>query len=344
MLYATTRNPDETFTAQRVLTRKRAPDGGLFVPFRLPVFSENEIGSLGQKNFNANLAQTLNLLFGTRLTGYDIDFAMGRYSVRLQQLGQKLVMAECWHNTDWNFTRMIQDLSRLVLADKNAEPELSGWLQTGIRMGVLFGIFGELIRCGLAGKENKVDFSAVSGDFSWPMAAWYARGMGLPIGNIICCCTENENLWNFICHGQLRTDTVAVHTVVPEADVVVPEGLEQLISLYGGPEEVDRYVTCLHSGTTYYVEEPFLQRLRKGIYVTVTSERRVLSTIPSAYATHNYLMPSGAALAYAGLQNYRAKTGEMRTALVMTEKSPGVDREVVARGMGIPQQELVTFL
>lgn len=325
MLYTTTRNSSDFFTAQRVLTQKRGPDGGLYIPFRIPVFSPQEILELGQKSFNSCLADSLNLLFGTRLTSYDIDFLLGRHSVRLQQLGQKLIMAECWHNTDWMFLRMAKDLSELVLLDKKQKPECSGWAATGVRICILIGIFGELIRCKMAGPDKPVDISVVSGDFSWPMAAWYVRSMGLPVGNIICCSNENEQLWNFICHGKLCTDGIAIKTIVPEGDVVVPEWLECLISAYGGPEEVDRYVSALHTGRTYYVDDVFLHRMRKGIYVTVTSERRILTTIPNVYATHKYQLTPAAALAYSGLQDYRARTGEMRTALVISEKKPDPD-------------------
>ena len=344
MLYATTRNNSDAFTAQRVLTMKRGSDGGLFVPFRLSRFSEGEILALGQRNFNSNLADMLNLLFGSRLTGYDIDFAMGRYSVRLQQLGQKIVMGECWHNTDWLFSRMVSDLSRLVLSDETEQAELKGWAEIGVRISVLFGIFGELIRAGLAGGDKKVDIAMVSGDFSAPMAAWYARSMGLLIGNIVCCCNENSGIWDFICHGQLRTDGVAVKTVVPEGDVVVPESLERLISAYGGPSEVDHFVETVRRGGTYYADDAFLQRLRQGIYVTVSSERRILSTIPSAYSTHEYLLAPASALAYAGLQDYRARTGALRTALILTEKSPALDQELIAKILGISEQGLAKRL
>lgn len=340
MLYATTRNNSDVFTAQRVLTMKRGSDGGLFVPYRIPRFSESEIRSLGDRNFNSNLADILNLLFGSRLTGYDIDFAMGRYSVRLQQLAQRIIMGESWHNTDWHFSRMVRDLSTLVLSGGGQQPELKGWAEIGVRIGVLFGMFGELIRAGLAGTEKTVDIAMVSGDFSAPMAAWYARAMGLPIGNIVCCCNENGSLWDFICHGQLRTDGVARKTVVPEGDVAVPESLERLISVYGGPSEVERYVQALRRGCTYYADDGFLQRLRQGIYVTVSSERRVLSTIPSAYSTHGYLLALSSALAYAGLQDYRARTGELRTALIFTEKSPALDQKRIGDILGISGQEL----
>ena len=46
MLYVTTRNNRDAYTAQRVLRENRGPDGGLYVPFREPVFSREEIDAL----------------------------------------------------------------------------------------------------------------------------------------------------------------------------------------------------------------------------------------------------------------------------------------------------------
>lgn len=344
MLYATTRNNVDAFTPHRVLTSRRGPDGGLYVPFRLPRFSEEEIQALAGKNFNANLADCLNLQFGTHLTGYDIDLAMGRNSVRLQQLGQKIIMGELWHNTQWQFSRMIQDLSALVLSDKNETSETGGWANVGIRVAVLFGIFGELIREGIASHEKKIDISLIAGDFSAPMAAWYARYMGLPIGDIICCCNENSNLWNFICHGQLRTDGVAVRTLVSEGDIVIPEGLERLICAYGGPVEAERFMDAVRTGSTYYVEDVFLHRMRQGIYVTVSSDRRILNTIPSTWNTHRYLLDPATALSYAGLQDYRARSGSMRTAVVLSENSPSNSSQIIASSLGISGDSLKEYM
>lgn len=344
MLYATTRNNVDAFTPHRVLTSRRGPDGGLYVPFRIPRLSDAEIMALAGKNFNSNLADCLNLQFGTHLTGYDIDLAMGKNPVRLQQLGQKIIMGELWHNTHWKFSRMVQDLSALILADKNVTAETDGWANIGILVAVIFGMFGELIREGIASFEKKVDISLISGDFSGPMAAWYARQMGVPIGDIVCCCNENSNLWNFICHGQLRTDGVAVCTVVPEGDFVIPDGLERLISMYGGPEEVQRYVDAVRTGSSYHVENTFLHRLRQGIYVTVSSERRILNTIPNTWNTHRYLPDPATALAYAGLQDYRARTGGMRTVLILSENCPSCSRDIIMSALNISEDVLKEYL
>lgn len=343
MLYTTTRNNQETFTAQRVLISKRAPDGGLFVPFRLPVYSAEEISRLSSMSFHARLAEILNLMFSARLTGYDIDLAVGKRAVRMRQLGQRLFVAECWHNTQWQFSELLNGLSGLILSDSDAAPEVTGWLETGIRMAVLFGAVGELIREGVVSAEKPVDVSMVSGNFSGPMAAWYARGMGFPIGNIVCCCNENSALWDFICHGQLRTDGIALRTHVPEADILIPEGLERLIALYGGAEEVERYVDCLRAGKTYYMDDGLLGRLRKGLYVTVSSEQRILSTVSSSFSAHQCVLSLSAALAYAGLQDYRARTGTSRVALIMADRSPGLDLPLMEEIIGYPEKDLEKY-
>ena len=322
MLYTTTRNNIDTFTAHRVLTATRGPDGGHFIPYRIPVLSKEEVHALAEKGFNTNLAEAMNRLFGCGLSGYDVELALGRRSVRLQQLGQKIIMGQAWHNTAWCFDRMLRDLAQMAIGVHDDVPAMDGWVQIGIRVSVLFGIFGELIRKGLAGEDKKVDISVICGDFSAPMACWYARTMGLPIGNIICCCNENSSCWDFICHGQLRTDNVASHTMVSEADVAVPDGLERLIASFGGPEEALYFAQKVHSGQTYYAEDTLLERMRKGIYVTVSSEKRILETIPKVFSTHGYLLTPTDALAYVGLQDYRSRIAEMPTALIMTEKSP----------------------
>lgn len=344
MLYVTTRSNRDAFTAQRALCEIRAADGGLYVPFRDPQFTSEEIDALKGKSFNQCVAEVLNRLFNTRLTSWDVDFSIGRYAVRLKRMRHRMLVGECWHNLESNFSRTISNLTNLIRADRQEDLPCGDWAGVGIRIAVLFGIFGELMRAGIADQEKTVDIAVVSGDFSSPMSAWYARKWGLPIGNIVCCCNENGNLWDFICHGQMRTDNVAVKTIIPDADIVVPDSLERLIHAYGGVDEVLRFVESVRRGSSYYIDSKMLSEMRKGIYVTVTSERRVLSTIPNVYATHSYVLSPYTALAYAGLQDYRSRTGENRIALILSEKSPILDAAVVASAMGISEEQLQKFV
>ncbi len=344
MLYVTTRNDQTVFTAQRALTENRGPDGGMYVPFRDPEFTAEDIALLKNKTFSQCVADALNRLFDSNITSWDVDFSIGRYAVRLKMLGSRIVMGQLWHNLESDFPRIVNNLTNLLRNDGSLDAPSADWADIGIRIAVLFGIFGELMRSGIAGKRKTVDISVFSGDFSAPISAWYARKWGLPIGNIICACNENSNLWDFVCHGQLKTGEIAAITDTPLGDYVAPEGLERLIYAVGGVEEVERYLAVLRSGGVYYMEEALLNRMRDGLYVTVTSGRRLRQTIPTVFSTHRYVLSPYSALAYAGLQDYRVRKGESGGALILEERSPLLDAEFVSASLGIDVDTLQAYL
>ena len=337
MLYVTTRNNRDAFTAQRALRENRGPDGGMYLPFHTPKFSQSEIETLAEKPFNQCVAEILNLLFKEKLTDWDIDFCIGRYPVRLQELRHRILMAETWHNPDWNYERLVKNLVDHLRNDYAVPTD---WAKISVRIAVLVGVFGELNRMGI----TAADVAVVSGDFSAPISAWYARQWGLPVGNIICCCNENKSLWDLICHGQLRTDVLSIPTIILEADITLPDDLERLIYECGGNLEVQRYLEACRMGRMYCPNDAILRKLRNGLYVSVVSSQRIETIIPSVYRTHHYLFSPGTALAYAGLLDYRAKTGETRHTIVLAERNPVCDAGIVARSLGVPKRELEKFL
>jgi len=337
LLYVTTRNHQDAFTTCHVLTRSKGADGGLYVPLHLPKLSEQERNKLFKMSFGQCVAEMLNLFFSTKLTGWDVDFSVGRYPVRIEQLAHRIMMAETWHNPDWQYRCLERNLMELL----HAETDIPGnWVCVAVRMAVMTGILGiQEIR-----GTGPVDISVVSGDFTLPISAWYLREMGFPIGNIICCCNENNQFWELICNGQMRTDGLSHSTVVPEADITLPVNLERLISDCSGVSETERYLDCCRTGSVYSVSDPMLQRLRQGLFVSVVSSGRVKTTIPNVYKTHNYVLSPASALAYSGLLDYRAKTGVARTAIVLCDKSPVCDATVVANAMELPVAELKNLI
>ena len=124
---------------------------------------------------------------------------------------------------------------------------------------------------------------------------------------------------------------------------MVPAGLERLIYGSNGIEEVKKYLDAARKGNTYYLDDLLLRRLRQGLYVTVTSDHRVLATIPKIYSTHKHILSPYTALAYTGLQDYRVRTGESRTALLIAEKSPILDAQTVSSALGISTDTLLKF-
>ena len=329
MLYVTTRNHLDSFTACPVLKENRAPDGGLFVPLHVPKLSRQDCARLAEMSFGQCAAEMLNLFFSTRLTGWDVDFAVGRYPVRLEALAHKIYLAEAWHNPQWQYLQLEKNLKQLVGSDA----ELPGnWVSVAIRMAVLAGILGHREALG----SEPVDVSVVSGDFTLPISLWYLRKMGFPVGNIICCCNENNQFWDLLCNGQMRTDSICYATVVPEADITLPVNLERLIADCGGTAETERYLGCCRTGRTYSVSDILLRQLHEGLHPCVISSTRVETTIPNVFKTHNYILSPASALAYAGLLDYRAKTGITRTSIVVCDNSPLCHAETVAKTMDLP--------
>lgn len=339
MLYVTTRINADAFTARRCLTENRGPEGGLYLPMRMPVFSREEICALAEKSFSQNVAEVMNLLFNTKLDSWTVEFAIGRYPVRLVNLSSKVTVTENWHNPDWKFDRLAKNLARVV-SGTGEEREPTDWMLIASRIAVLFGIFGDLMHNGQAGFETPLDIAVPSGDFSVPMAAWYAREWGLPIGTIVVCCNENSAPWNLLHQGELRTDAVAMRTALPACDHAVPADLERLIYGTLGAAETKRYCEVCRRGGNYYLQDHQVKKLRRGIYVSVVSQQRTESMILSIYKNNGYISDPYTALSYSGLLDCRSRTGEGGPALILAEESPAFSLNMICGCLGISQREL----
>ena len=340
MLCVTTRSAEEAYTASRPLAESRAPDGGFYVPMKLPRLDRSQVEAMGEKGFSQNAADMLNLLFQTQLDSWAVEFGIGRHPLRLVPVSGRAVLAETWHNPSWRFERLARSVEKAIRQSDQISPVPSDWLMIASRIAVLAGIFGELMNRGEAGVDSPMDIAVPVGDFSGPMAAWYARALGLPIGNILCCCNENPGCWNFIHKGEIRCDGPVVATTTPACDAAVPVDLERLISATLGYRETERFLYTCSEGGLYYLEAHQLPKLREGLYASVVGRQRLEWAVLNLYKTDGYVADPYTALAYSGLMDYRAGTGGTRRALILSEESPVYSLPYLAKCMGIRPEEL----
>lgn len=315
MLYVTTRDNRDPCTAFRALSSNRGSDGGFYVPFRHPVFSKEEIEALLTKSFGQCVGEILNRLFNCRLSGWDIDFYCGRVPVRLHALEHKILVAEAWHTRTEQFDQLAQIVTERICGEIHP---VTDWMNIAVRSSVWFGIFAELKSQNI----HQADISVMSGDFTLPISAWYARRWGLPIGRIICCCNENNAVWELLSHGQMRTDLISIPTIIPNADVAVPAALERLVYEVGGSKETARYLDAVRCGTSYYPGDVTLSKMRSGLYPVVVSSQRLETILSGIHRTHGYPMTPETALAYAGARDYRTKTGQTNPVVLWAEDKP----------------------
>ncbi|MBE6958196.1 MAG: hypothetical protein E7447_03465 [Ruminococcaceae bacterium] len=326
MLYVTTRNKFDTYTANWATRLDRGPDGGLFLPFRMPELSQEELQALPSQSFCQRVATLLNCFFGTQLTGWDVELYGGKKPVKLVSVGHRVLVAELWHNHDQDYARFAARLAARISDSEHGLIKPTSWVNIAIRIAMLCSIFVEL-----PANLMPLDIVVATGNFAAPMAVWYARQMGLPIGNIICS-HNHPCVWNLLHQGEVR------------GDEHLPENLERLITATLGVEENQRFCEIVEGGRLYTTRMGMLEPLRKGMYATVTSQDRVNSVISSVYRMANYVMGPQTALAFSGLQDYRAKTGGVRNALLLAERSPSTDIKAIAASMEMSEYHLREIL
>lgn len=329
MLYVTTRSRHDAHTAHRTICFDRAPDGGMFVPFKMAKLDRQQVMELGQVSFGQCVADTLNRFFACGLTGWDVDFCIGRYPAKVEDVGHRILAAQTWINQSRNYAWAEKTLAERICGSNMPKDGATGWVKIAIRIAFLAGVFGDLIRKGIADPEHPVDLSVPTGDFSIPMSAWYAKQMGLPIANIVCSSAEVGVVWDLLHLGVVKTTDN------------MPAYLEQLICGTLGQEESLRFSKICGEQGEYGLSAENTAKLGEGLFAAVISYDRLIGTIPSVYRTSNYILGPAAALGYSGLLDYRAKTGESRTAVLLSERSPLCDCDFVARAMDISQVDLI---
>ena len=307
MLYLSTRNKADSFTAYRVLHSDAAPDGGMFIPMQLPVQDDAALAAFESFSFGETAASILNLFFGTRLSGWDVDFAIGRQALDLVSAGYKVSLAESWHNPAGTHAYLAQRLYNLVIGERYNTNLPNCWFHTVVNIAVLFGIYGKYSRQEI----YEFDIAVQTGDLLTLLAIRYAQKMGLPVRKIILGSLEGDGLWEFLSHGNYQTNHKEILA-----------GFEALLWLEFGYSEVETYAQAIANKRTYRLKEWKLDQFRKDLFPTVVGDNRVKNVIDSTLHTNNYKMEQCTARAFAALQDYRAKTGENKNTLLFSRNAP----------------------
>lgn len=339
MLYATTRDKIAGYTAQQALKDERAPDGGIYMPEKLPVFSREELDALLKEPEPEIIARVLNLFFDGTLGRLDVEFEVGRRIIGMARISHRIVIGELWRNPEGGFEGLCSRLTQRLCTEGTAQKP-GTWMRIACRVALIFAIFSRLRREGILADEELLDVAALAGDFESPYALHVTRNMGLPIGEIICCCNANAGLWELFSFGQLKTSAKVAQTMTPLCDRVVPAALELLIRERLHEDDVMNYFDALERGGNFFLEPEAHQRLREGFSASVVSDRRMRLAIPNLYNTNGYILGPYSALAYTGLMDYRSHPGPRRTALMLTEHDPRENADIVTRALVLSSEEL----
>jgi threonine synthase len=324
----------ETFTSRFPLITEVAQDGGHYIPYRIPNFTAAEITALKDTAFSQIVADVLNLFFSCRLTALDVEFIIGRNPVRIEAVNHRVLFAELWRNMDGSFTFVTQRLYERIIGGE-AQSEPTDWTKTAVLISVLFGIYGKLLHDQILDTDTEFDISVPADDFLIPMAMWYARKMGLPIRTIICACDETNSIWDLFHRGTFATNQA------PESLLL---GLEKIIVLTLGLEELQRFQESCKKGSIYTLDSEVLPGFSNGFFCSVAGNYRAGSTMNSVYRSNSYLIDPVTAICYGGAQDYRASTASGKPVVLVAQETPlNFAKEVIA-ATGISEAELHSCL
>lgn len=339
MLYATTRSKVATYTAQRALKEERAPDGGYYVPTAWPQYDREALEALLKEPAAGIVASILNDFFKKDLGKLDVEFALGKRFFGITDISHRIFIGELWRCSDWSFEGVCRRLARRVSSDLGAV-EPGAWTRIACRIAMLFAFFGELYKRKLLPWFEEADVAVMTADFEGPFAAHAARKMGLPVGEVICCCNDNGGVWELLNQGQMKLGARVRPTMTPDCDRAVPGALELLIHDRMEWDDVEKFVELAKKGGTWYLSAEEHRHLRQGISAAVVGDSRIRLAIPNLYKTNGYILCPYSALVYTGLMDYRSHPGKRRAALMLTEYDPRQSRETVIRALAISDREL----
>lgn len=331
MLYITTRSSCETYTAAKTLTVNTAPDGGMFVPFQMPRISVSQLSGMPQE---AIISKVLGLFFRNAPTQQAVLACLGGKPLQTQSIDRKIEVAQLWCNRRRSFEKIEYELYCKLCLEVPPEGATTQWPKIAIRIAVLAAL--------LVGEGREMDVAVNASDFLTPMAAYYCREMGLPVGKILCVTNENSNLWEFFTHGELSCSDVVQKTALPALDVAVPSQLERLIFAVWGLHGAKEFALSRQMRKHYKCED--ISEIGEDFSVSVVSAQRVSSVINRIYRTSGYVLDTYSALTFGGLQDYRAAGGEICQTLILSEYSPMEHRGAVASALGVPEFKLSELL
>lgn len=334
MLYVTTRNNVQTFDAHYSLVQNVSDDGSPFVPQQFPVYSKSDLLKLKEKSFGQTIADLLNLFFDTELTSWDVDFCIGRSTTRIFLLNNKLINIELWHNPGDGFQYLETRLYKTVC--KNLSEEVpSEWFQICVRISALFATFGELFRQNIVNNCTNLDLSVSGNDLTMPLAALYAKRMGLPIGTLIITSDQNKVLWDLIHRGEIFVARKSAHLV---------SGIERLVNNALGISGAQSFFEAYNQGRVFHLDEEALPVLNSEIFCVISGSDRAKQTINSVYRTNNYLLDPCSAMCAGGLQDFRARTGEHKQTLIFSEQSPRLSLNEIESATGLHKRKITDLI
>ena len=183
--------------------------------------------------------------------------------------------------------------------------------------------YGKLLREGEIDAGEEINVVVPTGNFGNILAAYYAKGMGLPIRKLLCASNENKVLFDFFETGEYNRNREFVLTESPSMDILISSNLERLIYEIAGANAQDnaQKMKELKEQGFYDITKEMKQKLDMFAAGYATGEQAA-EEIKKTYDATGYVLDTHTAVAANVYRAYKAKTKDKTKTLIASTASP----------------------
>ena len=186
-----------------------------------------------------------------------------------------------------------------------------------------FRAYRDLLDGGKIRLGDEVNFSVPTGNFGDILAGYLAKGLGLPVGALICASNANNVLTDFIRTGTYDRRRPLLKTTSPSMDILVSSNLERLLYLLSGDTKlVAELMQELNTQGVYTVPARLLEKIQSQFWAACCDDARAAEIIGRVYKEDGYLCDPHTASGWAAAEDYVAETGDNRPMVVLSTASP----------------------
>ncbi|MBQ7353262.1 MAG: threonine synthase [Clostridia bacterium] len=185
-----------------------------------------------------------------------------------------------------------------------------------------FKAYRDLMQNGEIKMGDKVNFVVPTGNFGDILAGYFAKKMGLPVGQLVCASNTNNVLTDFFENGVYNKNRSFFITKSPSMDILISSNLERLLYLVCGAEKCSEYMKDLKEKGEYKLSKEELEIIRKEFDAGFCDDKETLETVASVYNKHGYLMDTHTAVAWNVYEKWARKCDNGYKTVVLSTASP----------------------
>ena len=183
--------------------------------------------------------------------------------------------------------------------------------------------YTRLVQAGEIESGSEINVTVPTGNFGNILAAWLAKGMGLPIKKLVCASNENKVLTDFFRSGNYDRKREFVLTTSPSMDILISSNLERLLYWLCEKDAVKtaELMRELSENGSYQITDEMRKSLSE-FYGGFATEREVAFAINACANTYGYVLDPHTAVAAVVSSKYQEVSGDETPMLIASTASP----------------------